>query len=84
MPSYLLSEWAAYYKLEPFGEERGDLRSAIIAATVANANRDPKKSKPAKVEDFMPKFEKQETNIEQAIGFAAAMTAALGGEVKNG
>ena len=49
-----LSEWGEYSKLEPFGEERADLRSAIIAATMANLWRG--KGKPAKTEDFMPKF----------------------------
>lgn len=44
----------AYYQLEPFGVERDDLRSGIIAATIANSNRDPKKQKkPFTPEDFM-------------------------------
>ncbi len=47
----------AYGQLEPFGEDRADLRAAIIAATVANANRDPKRQRrPFRVEDFMPRF----------------------------
>jgi hypothetical protein len=52
-----LTEWMAFYELEPFGPERGDLRAGIVAATVANANRDPKKVKKAfEPQDFMPKF----------------------------
>ena len=53
-----LSEWMVYYEQEPFGEERGDLRAGIVASTVANANRDPKKQKkPFTAQDFMPSFE---------------------------
>lgn len=43
----------AYYSLEPFGEERADLRMAIVASLIANANRDPK-HEAYKPEDFMP------------------------------
>lgn len=52
-----LTEWAAFYEMEPFGPERGDLQAGIVAATVANVNRDPKKQKkPYNAQDFMPKF----------------------------
>ncbi len=48
----------AYYSLEPFGEERADLRAAQLACLIANANRDPqKKREPFTVDDFMPKFD---------------------------
>ncbi len=50
-----LIDWIAYSNLEPFGEERGDLRSAIIASTIANCNRG-KGQRAFKVNDFMPKF----------------------------
>jgi hypothetical protein len=53
-----LTEWMAFYQLEPFGPERGDLQAGIVAATVANVNRDAKKQKkPYSAQDFMPKFE---------------------------
>ena len=53
-----LTEWMAYYQMEPFGPERGDLQAGIVAATVANVNRDAKKQKrPYSAQDFMPKFE---------------------------
>ncbi len=48
----------AFYRIEPFGERRADLRAAIVAALIANVNRDPKKQRePFTVDDFMPKFE---------------------------
>tara|TARA_R110000803_G_scaffold43701_3_gene93020 strand:+ start:8564 stop:8896 length:333 start_codon:yes stop_codon:yes gene_type:complete len=48
-------EWAAYYKLNPFGPVRGDYQAALIASTVANANRSSKQRAP-KLEDFLLKF----------------------------
>jgi hypothetical protein len=48
----------AFYRVEPFGERRADLRMAIVAALIANVNRDPKKQRePFTVDDFMPKFD---------------------------
>lgn len=45
--------WIEYEKLEPWGEERADLRSATIACILANQNRDPKKTrKPYTVDMF--------------------------------
>jgi hypothetical protein len=67
LPSRLLTEWMAYYGLEPFGEERADLRSAIVASLVANANRDPaKRREPFTPQDFMPKFDRIEPAEQQA------------------
>ena len=51
------AEWLAFYRLEPFGEERADLRMAVLAALIANVNRNPKKRRVFTPEDFMPKFE---------------------------
>lgn len=48
-----LHEWMAFYRLEPFGDERADLRAGIIASTVANANRG-KRGPVRKPTDFMP------------------------------
>lgn len=61
MTSAEIAEWMAYAQLEPFGEERADLRAGIIASTIANVHRDPKqRKKPYTAEEFMPKFERQE------------------------
>ncbi len=50
-----VQEWRAYNEIEPFGEERADLRAAIIAQTVA----DYLSGKSHKVEQFMPSFEEE-------------------------
>lgn len=53
-----LAEWMAYDRLDPFSEERADLRSGIIASIIANVNRDPKSTpQPFTAQDFMPKFQ---------------------------
>lgn len=77
------AEWIAYDGIEPFGEDRGDLRAGIIAATIANANRG-KNSSPFHPKDFMPDFErkhKQQTD-EEMQAFMRSVTARLGGKIK--
>lgn len=55
--SYELTEWQCYYALDPFGEERADLRMGIATSVLANANRNPdKRSDPFTAKDFMPQF----------------------------
>jgi len=64
-----LTEWQAYFSVEPFGEDRADLRSAIIACVMANAWRG-KNSRKFKLKDFMPNFGPQE---KQSVGYMRAM-----------
>lgn len=46
-----------YYLLDPWGGERGDLQAGIVAATMANVNRDAKKQpKPYQPGDFIPQY----------------------------
>lgn len=47
-----ISEWAAYYRINPWGQFRADLRMGIQAALFANANS--QKGKTFKPSDFMP------------------------------
>ncbi len=60
MSSREFGEWVEFAKIEPFGDWRADLRSATICQILANVNRNPKKTKPYRVEDFMPRFERPE------------------------
>lgn len=55
MPYRILREWYDYATLEPFGEERADLRAGIVASTIANVFRG-KRQRPFKPAYFMPKF----------------------------
>lgn len=53
----LLTEWQAFYSIEPFGEWRDDYRSAQICAMIANTTRDPeKRPDPYVPNDFMLKM----------------------------
>ncbi len=52
MPYRILQDWAEFYRLEPFGEWRADVRSAIVAATFANVMKS-KKSPAAKIDQFI-------------------------------
>ncbi len=75
-----LAEWMAFYSLEPFGEERADLRAAIIATTVANAARDPKRRRrPFRPADFMPRFRERGKNWQEQLMIVEMINAALGG-----
>jgi len=52
----------AYSEIEPFGdvETRSYWRAGLIASTIANVNRDPKRQrKQYSPEDYMPKFGRQ-------------------------
>lgn len=78
MSSKEFAEWMAYAQIEPFGDERADMRMAILASLIANVNRDPKKkSTPYEVSDFMPKFEASEpiSKEEALAAIDAAMTS---------
>lgn len=48
--------WMAYYAIAPWGEIRADLRSGIVAATVANSNP-YRRGRNARVDEFMPFLE---------------------------
>ncbi len=80
-----LAEWWEYYQLEPFGEERADLRNGIVAATIANVNRG-KGKRAKKPQDFMPKFEKkqEEQTWQQQLHIVEMLNAAYGGVDKRG
>lgn len=56
MSSHELSEWMAFYQIEPFGLAPADLRAGIVASTIANANRG-KDAKAFRPEDFVPTWD---------------------------
>ena len=70
-----LSEWMAYYELNPFGTVRDDLQAGIIASTIANVNRG-KNDKSFTPSDFMPYMDKP----EQSEGDMQAVLDALAGK----
>jgi hypothetical protein len=75
-----LSEYMAYDRLSPIGDERADLRSALIATVLANVNRDPKKQRAFKLDDFLLRFEeKPAQTADEMLRIAEVITAAFGG-----
>jgi len=55
------SEWMAYARIYPLGEDRADARTALLASVVANSAGSKKKYQPV---DFMPDyFERAEKSL---------------------
>lgn len=81
--SHDFAEYWVYFNLEPWGIEREDLRAGIVASTIANANRDPKKkAQPFTPDQFMPKpadFDADDDQVDEdeAIDAAARIDALM-------
>ena len=78
MSSREISEWMAFYGIEPFGQDVQYIGHAITAATVANVNRG-KGQHAMKPDQFMPKFKKREQTVDEQIQIAQIITAAYSG-----
>lgn len=65
------TDWLAYYQLEPFGEERADLRNAILCALIANLLRG--KGRRAKLKDFLPRFDEEPRRKQSLADMRAVM-----------
>ena len=55
-------EWCLYYQVEPWGEDRADLRAGIVASTIANYAGKVRAdgADPALPADFMPYLDRSE------------------------
>lgn len=72
-----LGEWAALWSISPWGQQRDDLRAGVIASTVANVHRDPKRRPtPFRPLDFMPFDERDDR--ERNRDLSRRLLAALG------
>jgi len=75
-----ITEWAAYFRLDPFGEERADLRAGIVASAIANTMGGGKRT--YQPSEFMPKFgepqsrQMSDDDIKQMV---CCLRAAFGG-----
>lgn len=72
--------WMAYDHIEPFGEERGDLRTGIVASVIANCTPGVRRRYTPK--DFMPDFRPRRRRmsgqeIAATMNAAAARTARM-------
>jgi hypothetical protein len=68
MSSRDLAEWMAYSRIEPWGEERDDLRIGILASMIANMFRE-KGKKAYEPQDFILNFEPEdeEAKVQKMI-----------------
>lgn len=65
-----LSEWMAYYSVEPWGAERDNLHAGIVASATINVWRG-EKDEPVNAQDFMLQFgedEKQPVSADELYG----------------
>ena len=83
-PIKLLYEWMAYFEIEPFGEERADVRNAITCMTIASAGGMKKSGGKFTLKDFMPEFgTKQKTNEYDPISARAILKKLYGKNSSN-
>jgi hypothetical protein len=77
-----LTAWMAYERVAgPLGPERADMQAAIIASTIANANRG-KRGRAFKPEDFIPKWDQirpQQQTEQDHLRLVQALNRAMGG-----
>lgn len=71
MPSSELTEWAAYYRLEPFGAERDNWHAALLCALFANAHR--KKGAKAVAADAFMYRDRESQRQKNTTGFMAGL-----------
>ena len=71
-----LGDYLAEYTISPWGPERADLGTGIIASLLANIHRDTKKrSQPFTPADFMPYKEAQKSDEDQRREHVSKMKA---------
>jgi hypothetical protein len=75
-----LADWEAYETAHgPLGPVRGDWQAALIASTIANVNR-AKKSRPAKIAEFMLGWKRGGSSDEETERVGRMLAERLGGE----
>ena len=58
------AEWRAFYGLDPFGDQRADLRAGIISSVISNRMRG-KNENPMEPMQFMPYIQQSEQTPEE-------------------
>jgi hypothetical protein len=64
LTSRQFAEWMAFYSIDPFGDQRADLRTGIVASVLNNRWRG-KTEHPREPVDFMPFREQPEQTPEE-------------------
>lgn len=89
LPQRIWSEWQEFALLEPFGEtgeERADLRTGIVAATIADCLARREGQPAYKARDFTPQFEtgepiQSESKTNEHYQQALMITRLFGGKI---
>lgn len=74
-----LHEWQAFYEIDPFGDQRDDLRTGILCSVMNNRWR-AKNETPVKPMDFMPYIQ----HVEQTPEDIQRTLKSILGQVING
>ncbi|MCH8081005.1 MAG: DUF4035 domain-containing protein [Proteobacteria bacterium] len=59
------TDWIAYNRIDPFGNERADLHAAMIVSMLYNINRGKHEAKSPS--DFMPDFGGRQENVGEQV-----------------
>lgn len=92
MPYAIWLQWRLLGSLEPFGEARADLRTGIVAATMANIWGRKRGQRAYSPRDFMPRFEasamprtaRRAKTPDELFEIVKGLNAAFGGETVGG
>lgn len=75
-----LADWEAYETAHgPLGPARADWLAALVASTIVNVNRG-KKSRPAKLAEFLLKWKRGGSTDEETERLGKMLAERLGGE----
>ena len=74
------AEWAAYYEIEPFGEERADLRAGVVASMVGNSAGGKQGGGSFEPADFVMSFGQRETDWRMMLAQAQMINTMFGGQ----
>jgi len=75
--------WCAKFRLDPWGEQRADLRLALLTSTLAEIHRNSeRRSAPFRAIDFMPYAERPPETGPDPAAEAERLAAAFGLSLK--
>lgn len=69
-----IEEYMAQYSIEPWGEDRADIRTGYAAATMYNLKR-PRRARAMQTKEFMPRWHAPRTQSAEEIKLKLTMFA---------
>lgn len=73
LPARVLDDWASYFAVEPWPEDRADLRSALQSAHMHHSMTGEKASIDKFLPDWNPKKEPPQQDLERSVQALAAL-----------